>query len=321
MKAAVVAKAGQAPQWSDFPETVTEARETVITVTAAALSPLARVRAAGQHYSGAESGGFVAGVDGVGRLDDGRRVYFAFPRSPYGSMAQRAPARLDLIAAIPDNLDDVSAAALGNPAMSSWAALLDRAHFQPGESVLVNGATGASGKLAVQIAKHLGARSVVATGRNAEQLSEARVRGADATILLTLPDDRLVDALYDAMLEYEISVVLDYLWGAPALQLLKAIVRNQTGNAAPRVRFVQIGAVAGAEIPLDASTLRASGVELLGSGLRSVSLAHLVGRIGEALTVARTAEFHVDTITRPIETVASSWNEPTGDFRLVFTLT
>ncbi len=320
MKAAVVTAAGRPPRWTDFADPVAETGETLVAVTASALNPLTRSRASGQHYSSANVADFVAGVDGVGRLDDGRRVYFAFLRSPFGAMAQRVPARLDLIAAIPDDLDDATAAALGNPAMSSWAALLDRAKMRPGESVLVNGATGTAGRLAVQTCKHLGAKTVVATGRTAAQLEPAKALGADVTVPLDLPDGQLANALYAAMLDCGVTIILDYLWGASARMLLAAIARNQTGEQAPRIRFVQVGAVSGAEIPLDGSVLRGSGVELLGSGLRSVALPRLVSRIGEALAAAGPAKFRVDVTTRPMESVESAWNDDAGDRRLVFSL-
>ncbi|MGA8535671.1 MAG: zinc-binding alcohol dehydrogenase family protein [Candidatus Tumulicola sp.] len=319
MKAAVVTAGGAAPQWTDFPDPALVPGEMLVSVSAAALSPLARARASGQHYSATNAATFVAGVDGVGRLQDGRRVYFAFVRTPFGAMAQVAPARADCIVPVPEDVDDVTAAAIANPAMSSWPALCDRAGFQPGESVLINGATGAAGRLAVQIAKHLGAKNVVATGRNAEQLERAAALGADRTIPLE-PDDGLDDALHAALVDCDIAIVLDYLWGVSAQRLLAAIARNAAEPAAPRIRFVQIGAVSGSEISLDASVLRGSGVELLGSGLRSVPQARLVSRIGEALAAVVPAKFEVDATARPMVDVQAAWNDDTGGQRLVFVL-
>ncbi len=318
MKAAVVTEPGQPPKWTDFADPVAMAGESLVAVTMAALSPLTRARAAGQHYSSTTAEAFVAGADGVGRIPDGRRVYFAFVRSPFGAMAQIAPARIELTAPVPDDLDDVTAAAIANPAMSSWAALLDRAKLQPGESVLINGATGAAGRLAVQTAKHLGAKTVIATGRDAAQLERAAALGADRTISLTLPGDRLVDELYESMVDSDVTIVLDYLWGASAQQLLTAIARNQNGPVAPRIRYVQVGAISGAEISLDASLLRSSGVELMGSGLRSIALARLVARIGDALAAASAAKFEIDTTTQAMEAVESRWNDDTAGRRLVF---
>jgi NADPH:quinone reductase-like Zn-dependent oxidoreductase len=185
MKAAVVFGARQTPRYADFSEPMPDAGESGITVTAAAISQVVRSRASGQHYSSSGQFPFVAGVDGVGRLDDGSRVYFVMPRAPYGSMAERAMVPRAHCVALPDELDDVTAAAIANPGMSSWAALEERARLKAGETVLINGATGASGRLAVQIAKHLGARKVIATGCNIEALKSVAALGADVTIRLS----------------------------------------------------------------------------------------------------------------------------------------
>ncbi|MBV8116890.1 MAG: zinc-binding alcohol dehydrogenase family protein [Candidatus Eremiobacteraeota bacterium] len=319
MKAAVVT--GNAPpRWSDFADPVATAEETLVTVTAAPLSPPVRARAPGQHYSSTKADAFVAGVDGVGRLQDGTRAYFGFVRSPFGAMAHVAPVRLDCIAPIPSDVDDVTAAAIANPAMSSYAALLDRAQMQRCESVLINGGTGAAGKLAIQIAKFLGAGKVIVTGRNEQQLEPAAALGADRTIPLSLPGRDLADALYSAIVEHDVSIVLDYLWGTSAEEILRAISRIQTGSVAPRIRFVQIGAASGQTSSLDASWLRSSGVELLGTGLRSVALPRLVSRIGEALAAVRPGNFSVATTTRRMQDVETAWNEDTGSQRLVFTV-
>ena len=115
-----------------------------IFVTAAAISHVARSRASGVHYSASGQYPFVVGVDGVGRLDDGRRVYFALPRAPHGSMAERTLVPSSHCLALPEDLDDVTAAAIANPGMSSWAAYTERARLTPGETVLVNGAAEAA---------------------------------------------------------------------------------------------------------------------------------------------------------------------------------
>jgi NADPH:quinone reductase-like Zn-dependent oxidoreductase len=128
------------------------------------MSQVVKSRASGAHYSSSGKFPFVVGIDGVGRLDDGRRVYFILPRAPYGGMAQQTVAPSAQCLALPDELDDVTAAAIANPGVSSWAAYTERAKLKAGETVLVNGATGAAGRLAVQIAKHLGAKKVIATG-------------------------------------------------------------------------------------------------------------------------------------------------------------
>ena len=320
MKAAVVAKGDAAPRWTEFADPVAADDEVLVEISAAAVSNLARATASGTHYSASGATESIAGVDGVGRFGDGSRAFCAFPRPPWGTVAQRVPIRLELLAPVPPDLDDVAAAALGNPGMSSWVALLDRARLNPGETVLINGATGAAGRLAIQIAKHLGAHRAIVTGRDPSAFPQLEQLGADRCIDLSLPERDLVDAFYDAINDRGVTVVLDYLWGASAQRLLEAIARRGPGPAAPRIRFVQIGAISGATIPLDGSVLRGSGVELLGSGLRSVPLERIVARIGEMLDAAAQEHFAVDTVTRPMEDVATAWNEDTGRKRLVLTL-
>ena len=223
MRAAIVHGLGQTPVCADFPVPTPAEGERLIKVTAAALTQLARGRASGAHYSSSGAYPFVAGVDGVGRLEDGARVYFLSPRAPYGAFAEQTVVAAPQCLPLPDDLDDVTAAAIANPGMSSWAAFVDRARLAPGETVLVNGATGTSGRLAVQIAKHLGAKKVIATGRNPEALASLTALGADATIALSADDAALEESFRGAFAE-KVDVVVDYLWGRSAELLL---VRRQ----------------------------------------------------------------------------------------------
>src|SRR5580704_15125900 len=224
MKAALVMGAGQTPRYADFSEPTPAAGESKITVTAAAISQVVRSRASGRHYSSSGQFPLVAGDDGVGRLDDGGRVYFGMPRAPYGSMAERAVAPPSRCLALPDELDDVTAAAIANPGMSSWAALEERARLQAGETVLINGATGAAGRLAVQIARHLGAKKVIATGRNIESLRSVAALGADVTLPLVADDDALENS-FKAQFAAGVDIVIDYLWGKSAERLLIAAAK------------------------------------------------------------------------------------------------
>src|SRR6202050_4018274 len=186
MKAAVVSGPGQKPQYADFPEPVVQEGEELVSVRAAALSHFTKSRASGAHYSADGMFPAVAGADGVGTTQDGRRVYFVLPEAPNGAMAERTVVRSQQCIDLPAGIDDVTAAAIANPGMSAWAALMERAHLQAGETVLINGATGTAGRLAVQLAKYLGAAKVIATGRNEDELEEVKGLGADLTIPFTL---------------------------------------------------------------------------------------------------------------------------------------
>ncbi|MDQ0468654.1 quinone oxidoreductase family protein [Labrys wisconsinensis] len=317
MKAAIVRAAGQPPVYGDFAEPVPAAGEQRIAVTAAAVSQVVKGRAAGTHYSATGRFPFVVGIDGVGRLDDGRRVYFAMPAAPFGSMAERAVVPAARCLALPDALDDVTAAAIANPGMSAWAAYAERARLQPGETVLVNGATGTAGRLAVQIARHLGAKRVIATGRNPAALQEVAALGADATIPLAGSDAELEDRFRQEFAA-GVDVVLDYLWGRSAERLLTAAAKAAP-EAVP-VRFVQIGAMSGADITLPAAVLRASAIVLMGSGFGSVPPARLLASIDALLQATVPAGLRIAATPVPLAEFEQAWPRDDSTRRTVFTL-
>jgi NADPH:quinone reductase-like Zn-dependent oxidoreductase len=269
----------------------------------------------GAHYSAAGDFPFVAGIDGVGRLDDGRRVYFILPKAPYGSMAERAVVPASHCVPVPDGLDDIAAAALANPGLSSWAAFKERARLASGETVLINGATGVSGRLAVQVAKHLGAGKVVATGRNVSALQSLKAIGADETIVLG-EDSNALDAAIKDHFAAGIDVVLDYLWGKSAERIL--IAGTKAGKDGVPIRFVQVGNASGGTITLPASALRSVPIELMGSGLGSVPFDRIVAAIAELLQAAADSGFRIATETVPLSDVEQVWPGEACNPRIVF---
>ena len=315
MKAAIVEGPGRTPEYADFPAPAPAEGERLIKVTAAALTQLARGRASGAHYSSSGAYPFVPGVDGVGRLEGGARVYFLLPRAPYGAFAEETVVSGLQCLPVPDDLDDVTAAAIANPGMSSWAALVHRARLTPGETVLVNGATGASGRLAVQIARHLGAKKVIATGRNVEALASLAALGADATIALG-DDDAALAERFGHVFANKVDVVLDYLWGRSA-ELLLAAAATAAPKTAP-IRFVQIGAVTGGQISFRADVLRSTPIEIMGSGLGSVPAPGLLAAIGAVFAAAKPAGFQIMTCVVPLAGIESAWAEAEGRRRAVF---
>jgi len=202
---------------------------------------------------------------------------------------------------------------------SSWAALLDRAKFLPGENVLINGATGVSGRLAIQTAKHLGAEKVIVTGRNAHSVQGLTALGADLVIPLDAPAEELKANFHDAFHKHKVNVVLDYLWGPSAESLLHAAVGQDHQAGEPRIRFVQIGSLTGNNINLPGSLLRRSGLELMGSGLGSVSHGGLVEAVGGVLRAINSAGLSIAAEAVPLTEVESAWQRE-GTSRLVFTL-
>jgi NADPH:quinone reductase-like Zn-dependent oxidoreductase len=317
MKAAIVRGAGQSPVYGDFDEPVAGEGEVRIAVTAASLSHLVKVRAAGTHYSSANQFPFVPGIDGIGRRDDGRRVYFFLPRAPFGSMAECTVVAASHCIAVPDGIDDVTAAAIANPGMSSSAAFAERAHLKAGETVLINGATGTSGLLAVQIARVLGAKKVIATGRNPAALQKVSALGADVTIALT-QDDASLERQFREQFAEGVDVVLDYIYGKSAETLLAAAAKAGPDGVA--IRFVQIGALSGPTIALPAAVLRSSSIVMMGSGLGSVSTERLLASIGGVFAAAASKGFTIAFKPVPLSQVETAWPADDSTNRTVFTL-
>ena len=197
-------------------------------------------------------------------------------RAAIVSATGRPPALGELaapVASAGERLIRVDIAAIANPGMSSWVALTERPRLKPGETVLVNGATGTSGRLAVQITKLLGAGRIIATGRNAKALGEARSLGADTTIQLGEDAERLEHRFMQELAQ-GIDIVIDYLWGPGAGRLL--IAAAKAGRDAVPMRFVQVGSVSASDITLPGSVLRASAIELMSSGHGSVPVPRLI---------------------------------------------
>jgi NADPH:quinone reductase-like Zn-dependent oxidoreductase len=317
MKAAVVLGLGRTPVYEDFAEPTPEAGENRVAVVAASMSQLTKGRASGSHYSSSGRFPFIAGVDGVGRLDDGGRVYFILPRAPYGAMAERTVVPSSQCISLPDDLDDATAAAIANPGMSSLAALAERAKLKTGETVLINGATGTSGSLAIQIAKRLGAKKVIATGRNVKTLESLGALGADVTIPL-VEDEKALENRFKEQFAEGVDVVIDYLWGKSAERLL--IAGAKAGADGVPIRFVQIGSMSGAEITLPSAVLRSSAITLMGSGLGSVSYDRLLASIKGLLHAAKPSGFKIGFKTVPLSDVEQVWPKDDNARRTVFTL-
>lgn len=298
---------GRPPRYDEFPSPPDREGAVRLRVSAAALSPLARTRVAGAHYSSTVPPPFVAGVDGVGLGDDGRRRYFFLPSPPYGAMEEEVVVAEAQTVFLPEGLDDAVAAVAANAGMSCWIPLTRLAPLRPGESVLVNGATGAAGRMAVQVARHLGAAHVVATGRNPAKLEALEPLGADVRLPLDETDARLRDEVRRWARELRIGVVLDYLWGPSASALLAALGGPNAPRGPDRVRFVQIGAVSGDSISLPSAPLRSSGVEILGSGIGSSSPETTVAAIGEFLAALGREHFAVDFERFPLRDVERTW--------------
>ena len=198
MQAAVM-KDDRRPVYDRFAEPQAIGGAVVVKILAAALTGLDKVVARRAHYVKMPDGPFVLGREGVARRSDGRRIYFNLnaPVAPFGSMAERTLIDPRFAFAVPDGVADDVAAALGNAGLAAWLGLSWRGRMRPGETVLILGATGVSGLIAVTAAKRLGAGRVIAAGRNREALQRAKRLGADETVDLAAAAD-LVAAYRDA---------------------------------------------------------------------------------------------------------------------------
>ena len=322
MKAAIVTAPGTTPIYGDFQLPVAQPGLELLHVHAAALSNLTKGRAAGSHYSSENVCPFVPGVDGVGTSADGRRLYFVMPETPFGAMAEQTLVDPRRTISVPDQLDSIAAAAIANPGMSCWAALVERARFQPGETVLINGATGSSGNVAVQLARQLGAKKVIATGRNAAELANLSALGADVVLPFDFRPENpsgveQFAAALAAEFEQGLDVVIDYLWGTSARTIIVAIARA-VEDAHP-VRYIQVGESSREPVDLPAAALRSSAIQIMGSGLKSVPLPKLLDAIRHTFDLATQGKLLVATHAVPLSGVAESWNSP-GKPRLVYTL-
>ena len=253
MKAAVLTRTGTVPTYTDFPDPEPGPGQFIVDVTAAGVHHLDLTRASGA-FGAPDTLPYVIGADGVGRTSGGRRVFFTEPVAPHGSWAQRVAVPEENLLDLADGVDDVTAAALGNTGLAAWLALTWRANLKPGETVLVLGATGALGSVAVQIAKALGAGPVVAADRTPAG-SPGPPRTAQ-TPPSPSPRTSTWPTRSGSPPRPRLDVIIDPLWGAPALAAMHA--------AAQRARHIQIGQSAGATIELPAHTVRGARLEILG---------------------------------------------------------
>ena len=316
MYAAVVSTLGQPPQYQQFPEPIPEENEVLIHVRAAGLHPIVKARASGAHYSSDGVLPLVPGVDGVGTLEDGSRVFFGFSRPPFGSMAERTVTRRSMCLPLPDGIEDVQAAAIANPGMSAWVSMKERARIVPGETVLILGATGVAGQLAIQVARHLGAKRVIAAGRNVEVLAAADV---DAIIALGQPEDAIRDA-FAGEAENGIDVVIDYLWGRPTELLLEALAKGFKASATRSTRLVEVGASAGSTISLSGATLRSVDLTLLGSGFGAARLDVIFAAIPTLFSLAAAGKLKIDVEPVPLADVEAAWSRVDRGRRIVLTI-
>ncbi len=317
MKAAVVNALGLPPQFLDFEEPVAQEGEVIASMLAAGLHPIVRSVASGLHYSRKSRVPFTAGIDGVGTLPDGALAYCLAARPPFGTMAERTPVVRASCIPLPPGLDPARAAAIANPGMSAWLSLKERAGLSAGETVLINGATGVAGHLAVQTARYLGAGKVIATGRNTELLANL---GADATVSLSESDEEVTAAFVAQVRDGGIDVIIDYLWGKPTELFLSALAQAFKPAGSRRIRIVEVGESAGSTIALPAAILRSLDVHICGSGFGSVPIDEVMAAIPNLFSLAAQGHLEVAVESVPLTRVEETWNRVEKGKRIVFSI-
>ncbi len=318
MKAALVSSFDAPPSYADVPDpSASSPDDLVVDVIAAGLHPRVRSQADGSHYTSTDELPLIPGIDGVGRDASGALHYFVLADTTAGSMAERTVIdRRRSIVLAPD-ADPIAVAAAMNPAMSSWLALRSRMRFEPGQSVLVLGATGSAGGLAVQLAKRLGASRIVAAGRDAAKLAALPALGA--TDVVSLDGDPAGIAETIGRSAAEVDVVLDYLWGELAAAALTGLItaRPDRGRA---IAWIQIGSVAGSTAPIPSAALRAANLRIIGSGQGSVPPRDILASLPELASLITAGAFDLDAVAVPLSEVTSAWSDAaTTTRRIVLT--
>lgn len=314
MRAAVVTEPGIPPVIAEVPEpSVPEGRES-LELVGAGVHNIVRGLAAGRHYS--SGGGFplVPGIDAVARTSDGRLVYTGFARPPKGTMSERLFAPIQL--PIPEGADPLTVAAGMNPGLSGWVVLSSRRkEIGTLGTVLVLGATGMSGSLAVQAALALGADRVIAAGRDPEALDELAAGGASTVSLNRHSPEALEDALAAAVADDAPSLVLDYLWGHVAEAAFAALGRGgQDPNS--DTSYVQVGSMAGQHAALHADLLRSRRIRITGSGAGSTSPEEMLAEAPEVIARFADGSLRIPYSAYPLSRVGEAWAH-TGRSRAV----
>ncbi|MET9612098.1 quinone oxidoreductase family protein [Kitasatospora indigofera] len=305
MHAAVLMSHDTPPVYGEHPEPVAAGEhEMVVQVLAAGLHHLTRAKANRSHYSSTGSFPLVPGVDGVVRDTTGRLRYAVLDDTTLGTFADRTVIDVRRSVLLPEGSDPVRIAAAMNPGMSAWVALRRRFAFQEGQRVLVLGATGSAGRMAVQIAKRFGAAQVVAAGRDTARLKTLPGLGADQVITF----DEITAAA-------DVDVVLDFVWGTPTAEAMLPLLTARTDRSAP-LTWIQIGSIAGETAPIPSAALRAARLHILGSGIGSVPPRDFIAELPELAAAVTEGALDVQARAVPLARITQAWTSPSSE-RLV----
>jgi len=306
--AAVVRSFNNPPRYEPFDlPALSDSDQALVDVLAVGLHPRVRTGASGSHYTSTGRLPMVPGIDGVGRRVDGKLVYFVADDELVGPMATRTVIDTRRSIVLPDGADVVKIAAAMNPAMSAWVALRRRVPIKAGQSVLVLGATGNAGQMAIQVAQRLGAGRVVGAGRDQARLAILPGIGADATVALTADADATAASLAEAA--SEVDLVIDYLWGKPASEAMMALLRARADRSRA-LNWIQIGSMAGPTIELPSVALRSANFRLQGNGQGAVSTKAYLAELPSLIDEIDNGGIAVTARPTPLATIETVWTAP-----------
>jgi NADPH2:quinone reductase len=300
MRAAILEELGRPPERGERPDPVPGEDQVVVEILAAPLNPLDISVGAGRFYGGHPELPYVPGGEAVGRVQESGEVVWVFGDGlgvrRDGTFAERAAVSRTVLIPVPDGAEPALAGALGIAGLAGWLPVGRRAPVREGETVLVLGATGTAGLVAVEAARLLGAGRIVAAGRNAEALARAVERGADAAVQI---GDGFVDALRKACGEGGATLIVDPLWGEPLAAALEV--------AAPGARIVHLGQSAGPTTTLASGTVRGKQLDLLGLSVFGASRDVLIEEYARLVRHALAGDITIDVEQVPLDDVADAW--------------
>ena len=311
MKAAVLTKFGAAPVYQNFADPMPQNDEQIlINVKAASVKNIDKLRAGGKHYASHKELPAIVGLDGVGVLENGKRVY---AQGITGMIAEKALIANNRFTVLPHNIDNIIAAALPNAVLGAAMAIFFRGKMQKGNTILINGATGVTGRVAVQVAKHYGAAKIIVTGRNADSLEKLKQLGADQVVSIKQDDESIIKQLKKINDDSPIDIVIDYLWGPPIQLIMRALMGGGINSFNHPIRIVTVGDMAGENISLASGILRSSAIEILGSGLGSFSQNDLKTFSSEMLPemfqLAADGKLIIETQVEKLADIETVWNK------------
>lgn len=302
MRVAQITEVGRAPEVAERAAPEAAAGTSLLTVEAVSLNPVDVAIASGRFYAGHPPLPYVPGIEAVGRLADGSLVYAqgaGLGIAADGFAAELVAVPDSALIHLPDGTDPRVAAALGTAGTAGWLSVTWRAGVGPDDVVVVLGATGAVGTVAVQAARSAGAARVVAVGRDESRLAQVGTL-ADSVVVL---GDRLAERV-TAACGGPPTVVVDMLWGEPLSSLLPVL--------APGARVVQVGASAGPESVLPSAAVRGKQLNLLGYSNFAVPREVLQRGYLELLAEASSGRIDLPVKDYPLESVGEAWSDAAG---------